>query len=142
MRLFPRGDCAERCHERLTSLSSWRWAKCLLTRADADHWRTDVEFIASLYNIFLRRDQVSAVEAYYSKQSHEESGNALSKGNLDDISKLTADGLVQHAMSSGDVNSVKELLREKNLDKALEKTFQQMQIIQRRVRGSEARKIH
>ena len=56
VKLFPRGDCAERCAERPTFLPAWRWAKCLLTRADAAHWRTDVEFIASLYNIFLRRE--------------------------------------------------------------------------------------
>ena len=140
VRLFPRGDCAEKCSERLTNLPPWRWAKCLLTRADADHWRTDVEFIASLYNIFLRRDQVNAVELYYKHQFQEDSFYALSKGNLEDISKLTADGLVAHALSSGDVNSVKELLREKKLEKPIEKTFQQMQVIQRRVRGSEAEK--
>ena len=64
VRLFPRGDCAERCTERPTHLPSWMWAKCLLKRADAPHYRTDVEFIASLYNIFLRRDQVSAVEVF------------------------------------------------------------------------------
>ena len=113
--LFPRGDCAEECSERSTNLPPWRWAKCLLTRADTDHWRTNVEFIASLYNIFLRRDQVNVVELYYKRQSQEGSFNALSKGNVEDISKLTADGLVAHALSSGDVNSVKELLRAKNL---------------------------
>ena len=43
-----------------------------------------------------------------------------------------------HALSSGDVDSVKELLRRKKLDKTLFTTFQQMQVIQRRVRGSEA----
>ena len=64
VRLFPRGDCAERCDERRSSLPSWRWAKCLLTRADNNLWRLDVEFVASLYNIFLRRDQMQAVEAF------------------------------------------------------------------------------
>jgi hypothetical protein len=143
VRLFPRGDCAERCSERPTHLPSWKWAKCLLTRADTDHWRTDVEFIASLFNIFLRRDQVNAVEIYYKRQQHAEidTGNStLSKGKLEAMSKLTADGLVAHALSSGEVNSVKEVLREKNLDKAIETTFRQMQLIQRNVRGSEAEK--
>ena len=69
MRLFPRGDCQERClnsagtQKRRTPLPSWRWAKCLLTRADCALWRLDVEFVASLYNVFLRRDQIWAVEA-------------------------------------------------------------------------------
>ena len=79
VRLFPRGDCAERFSERLTFLPFGRWAECLLSRADADHWRTDVEFMASVYNIFLRRGQVNAVEAYCSKQSHEESSNLLTQ---------------------------------------------------------------
>ena len=91
VRLFPRGDCAERCAERPTCLQSWNWAKCFLMRADTDHWRTDVEFIASLYNIFLRRDQVNAVEAYYRGQSnagdcHDNSRGTLSKGKVQEIS--------------------------------------------------------
>ena len=83
------------------------------------------------------------MEAYYDKQHQQVEGGtdgALTVGNLNDISKLTADGLVAHALSSGDANSVKELLREKNLDKVLEKTFHQLQIAQRHVRGSEAEK--
>ena len=108
VRLFPRGDCAERCSERPTHIPSWKWAKCLLTRADTDHWRTDVEFIASLYNIFLRRDQINAVELYFKRQQHAEiniGNSALSKGKLDAMAKLTTDGLVAHALSSGEVNS-------------------------------------
>ena len=64
----------------------------------------------------------------------------MSKGNLDDIAKLTASGLVAHALSSGDVNSIRDLLRRKNLEVPLEKTFRAMQITQRNVRGSEAEK--
>ena len=52
VRLSPRGDCFERCSERSVLLPSWRWAKCLLTRSDTVLWRTDVEFVACLYNIF------------------------------------------------------------------------------------------
>ena len=58
VRLFPRGDCSEVCPGRPTVLPRWRWAKSLLTRADAPHLRRGVEFVASLYNIFLRRDLV------------------------------------------------------------------------------------
>ena len=67
VRLFPRGDCAERCVERPNHLPSWRWCKTLLTRADSCLWRQDVEFIASLYNIQLRRAQVNAVEMFCRK---------------------------------------------------------------------------
>ena len=51
MRLFPRGDCAEKCPERVARLSRREWAKCLIMRADFKFWRLDVEFVASLYNI-------------------------------------------------------------------------------------------
>ena len=138
MRLFPRGDCQERCldsegnQKRLTPLPSWRWAKCLLTRADFALWRLDVEFVASLYNVFLRRDQIWAVEASMK--------GTLSHANVAEIQKVTASGLVAHALSSGDVNSVRSLLKQKNLHGPLKQTFQRMQIIQRSVRGSEAEK--
>ena len=132
MRLFPRGDCAERCLERPTHLPSWRWAKFLLTRGDFSLWRLDVEFVASLYNVFLRRDQISAVEASMK--------GSLSHANVNKIQKVTASGLVAHALSSGDVNSVRSLLKQKNLHGPLKQTFQRMQIIQRSVRGSEAEK--
>ena len=51
LRLFPRGDCAEKCPPRQSRLSSREWAKHLLMRADFKLWRMDVEFVASLYNI-------------------------------------------------------------------------------------------
>ena len=63
VRLFPRGDCTEKCLERSCKIPAWRWAKTLLTRADTSLRRQDVEFVASLYNVQLRRDQVHAVEA-------------------------------------------------------------------------------
>ena len=132
MRLFPRGDCAEKCHGRSTMLPAWRWAKCLLTRVDFPYWRLDVEFVASLYNIFLRRDQVAAVEASVRSSK-------LTDDNLNDL-QTTATGLVAQALSSGDVNSVRDLLKKKDLDAPIQKTFRRMQIIQRSVRGSEAEK--
>ena len=133
VRLFPRGDCMEKCPERLTVLAAWRWAKCLLTRADVRIWAQDVEFVATLYNLLLRREQVHAVEANVKSSE-------LTKGNMNDIAKLTATGLVSYALSSGDANSVRDLLRRKNLEVPLEKTFRAMQITQRSVRGSEAEK--
>ena len=122
MRLFPRGDCAERCVERLTHLPAWRWAKCLITRADFPHWRLDVEFVASLCNIFVRREQISAVEASLSV-------NYCSPADFAEMEKLIAAGLVAHALASGDVNSVRELLRKKDLDSNIQKTFRRLQFI-------------
>ena len=112
-------------------LSSWRWAKTLLTRADFPLWRQDVEFIASLYNVFLRRDQVGAVEMVMKT-------SAFSVAQQAEMSKLTAAGLVATALASGDVNSVRQVLKKKGLDKSIESAFRSMQIIQRNVRGSEA----
>ena len=87
MRLFPRGDCAERCVERKVALALWRWAKCLLTRADFPGWRLDVEFVATLYNVFLRRDQVAAVEASVRN-------NKLTAAAMEEVQKITATSLV------------------------------------------------
>ena len=56
------------------------------------------------------------------------------------MEKLTAASLVAHALSSGDVDSVKELLRRKNLEKPIEATFRHMQIVQRNDCGSWAEK--
>ena len=118
---------------RSTYLAPWRWAKCLLTRAEFALRRLDVEFIASLYNLFLRRDQIGAVEACVKRAKH-------SNLDLEELQKVTATNLVTHALSSGDVNSVRDLLKRKNLDGPLRNTFQHMQLIQRGVRGSEAEK--
>ena len=60
--------------------------------------------------------------------------------DLEEVQKVTATNLVTHALSSGDVNSVRDLLKRKNLDGPLRTTFQHMQLIQRGVRGSEAEK--
>jgi hypothetical protein len=41
--LFPRGDCLERAlRPRATWIPDFRWAKCLITRADFRGWRMDV----------------------------------------------------------------------------------------------------
>jgi hypothetical protein len=105
----------------------------LLTRADSSLWRQDVEFIASLYNVQLRRDQVYAVEACMRKQS-------FSGAQKAEMERLSGAGLVANALASGDVQSVREALRKKNLEKPIETAFRKMQIIQRNVRGSEGEK--
>ena len=48
--------------------------------------------------------------------------------------------MVASAIASGEVNSIQEALRRKNLYKPVEVALQKMQIIQRNVRGSEAEK--
>ena len=106
VRLFPRGDCAEKCVERRSHIVPWRWAKTLLTRADFNLWRLDVEFVASLYNMFLRRAQMSAVEAYCTNSQ-------FGAGEVNEIQQLTAAGLVANALASGDVNSVRAALKKK-----------------------------
>ena len=131
VRLFPRGDCLEKWAVRSSALPSWRWAKCLLTRADCSLWRKDVEFVASVYNIFLRRDQVSAVEATM---------RTLDSGEMQQIQALTAEGLWRHALSCGDINDVRTLLKRKKLELPIQTAFQKIQVSQRRVRGSEAEK--
>ena len=112
-------------------LPSWRWAKCLLTRADFNLWRLDVEFVASVYNIQLRREQVQAVEAVVNSFH-------FSEGERNALQSLTASGLVAAALASGEVNSVREALRQKNLDKTVREALIKVQISQRTVRGSEA----
>ena len=130
MRLFPRGDCMERCVERGSRLSSQRWIKSLLSRADFTLWRKDVEFVATAFNIFLRREQMQAVEAFCRSP-------LFTQGQAVELEKLTATGLVSHALASGDVNSIKEVLKRKNLEAPITKALQTMQILQRNVRGSE-----
>ena len=133
VRLFPRGDCAEKCAARPQHLTNWRWAKTLLTRADFVLWRQDVEFIACVYNVHLRRDQVRAVEVVMSQQDQ-----IFTVDQKADLAKLTATGLVAHALASGDVDSVREALRRKDLDRPLEIALRKMQVVQRTVRGSES----
>ena len=129
VRLFPRGDCAERCPARRTRLFSTQWARCLLSRVDARFFQGDVEFVAALYNVFLRRDQVQAVEAHY---------RTLTDADQEVLRNLGAEELVSVAMASGDVNSIREALRKKNLGTKVEHVLKRMQLIQRNVRGSES----
>ena len=133
VRLFPRGDCLENNEQRTVPLPKWRWAKCLLTRLDFPAWSQDVEFVASLYNIQLRRDQMNAIEAHLRSP-------AMSEEDLKGIQELTSAGLIACALSSGEVNSVRQLLKKRGLAAPIEKAFRNIQISQRTVRGSEEEK--
>ena len=133
VRLFPRGDCLETGHYRQTLISSEQWVKTLLMRADSRLWSQDVEFVACLYNIQLRKEQVKAVEVCYRKLQ-------MSENEIQELAALTSTGLVATALSSGDVESVRSVLRKKNLEKPVERAFLAMRVVQRQVRGSEAEK--
>ena len=72
---------------------------------------------------------MSAVEAYTQKMR--------GSGILERLQELTATGLVQQVMASGDVNSVRAGLRKNNLEAPVQEALRQMQITNRKVRGSE-----
>ena len=59
------------------------------------------------------------------------------KKGIQNLHELTASGLVAQALASGDVNSVKDGLRKKNLEVPVREALKQMQICLHRVRGSE-----
>ena len=123
IRLFLRGDCSEKCPARPTFLPAWRWAKTLLTRADFPLWRQDVEFIASVYNVHLRREQVAAVEVTVRK-------TGFTPTQQESMAKLSSASLLGMALASGDVNSVREALRKRNLDAPIDAAFRQMELAQ------------
>ena len=110
-----------------------KWSKTLLTRADSALWRQDVEFVASMYNVRLRRDQIRAVEMCVA-------ATRFSAQEQQELGSLTAAGLVAHAVASGEVDSVRQVLRRKGLMTPLRTAFQRMQIIQRSVCWSESAK--
>ena len=72
---------------------------------------------------------MSAVEAYSQKMR--------GSGTIEQLQELTATGLVQQVLSSGDVNSVKSGLRRKDLSHPVQEALRQMQVCTRKVRGSE-----
>ena len=131
--LFCRGDCQEggAMGQRKPAIYARRWAKCLLTRADFKGWRMDVEFVASLYNILLRRDQIKAVELTLKH-------SPFSAADAQDIANVDASDLVAAMLESGDCNTVREVLRKKKLDWKMRALFQKMQFVHRRIPGSEA----
>ena len=135
VRLFPRGDCQETCPQRPTRLPSDRWAKCLLTRADTGCWRSDVEFVASVFNVFLRRDQMSKVEAHV-RHTTDGAAAAMTLEQTRKLATVTAEGLVSSAIATGDASSVRDALRKQGLDHVVRNALQKMQLVLRRVRGS------
>ncbi len=102
-----------------------------MRRADFTGWRLSVDFIASLYNILLRRDQMRAVQIDATK---------LTAREVDALSKISADDILNAAVASGDCDTLRAILKRDGLDDALKSTFRHMQACQRTVRGSEASK--
>lgn len=94
VRLFPRGDCMERCPERCARVPARLWAKCLLKRADFQLWSSDVEFVVTLCKVFLRWDQINAVEAEMRSQY-------MRSGEVEALAELTAVDLMSVALASG-----------------------------------------
>ena len=64
--------------------------------------------------------------------------HSLSEADASELQKLTAGGLVSQALASGEVNSIREALRKKNLAVPVDRALRHMQICLRNVRGSEA----
>ena len=129
--LFPRGDCQERSRHR-RSITDDEWAMALVTRADFRRWRRSFEFVACLYNVLLRRNQLRAVSLWVTR-------------NVDqvekDFSNVTHHDIVAQMMASGECDSVRALLKKKGqVDDKLQKVFHAMNQVQRNVRGSEAEK--
>ena len=133
--LFPRGDCQERVEKgRDRGLPSFRWAKCLITRNDYLGWRNDVEFVSSLYNVLLRRDQLRAVYLAFEKRDF------LSDADVESIAAITSHDFVSEVLVSGDCSTVREVLRRKNLDDKVRSAMDALEMCQRRVRGLEFEK--
>ena len=134
--LFYRGDCQERVPgNRRAWLVDFKWAKCLLTRADFAGWRTNLEFVASLYNVLLRRAQMRAVHLVVVKQP------VLSNAEQQVLSNVSAKDFVAEALRSGECESLRKLLRRQGLDGKLQNVVRSMEVAFRHVRGSEAEKL-
>ena len=122
----------ERCQQRPPhGIDGRHWAKCLVQRADFRGWRTNIDFVACLYNILLRREQLRAIAA-------EVRYNPLFTQEADVLKEVTRKDLVAAALASGECNSVRQLLRKENLDNKVKTALRRMEIVQRRVEGSDA----
>ena len=133
--LFYRGDCQERLSvRRPTFLPDFLWPKCLLSRADFRGWRMNVEFVACVYNILLRRDQLRAVHMVFVGTS------PLSREDARALQQVSAKDFVAEALASGECDSVRGVLRRTQLDDKIRRMCRIMEQAQRSVRGSESEK--
>ena len=128
--LFPRGDCQERS-PRKKHCPEWKWAKTLVTRVDNRRWRRSHEFVASLYNVRLRRSQIRAVKLFIDTQ-----GPRVEQV----LAEITSGHIVAEALNSGECDTLRDVLNKKKLSAKLETMVHSMMTVQRNVRGSEAEK--
>ena len=103
--LFPRGDCQERS-PRKRYCPEWKWSKALLTRVDNRRWRRSLEFVASLYNIRLRRSQMRAVKLYI--DTH---GPRVEEV----LAEITPGHIISEALKSGECDTLRDVLKKKKL---------------------------
>ncbi len=82
----------------------------MLTRADCSARRQNREFVASLYNILLRRAQMRAVYLVVDKRS------LLTWADIEAPRSVSAEDFLTEALTSGDCDSLKRLLQRKGLD--------------------------
>ena len=116
-------------------MPNFRWAKCLLTRADCTAWRRNLEIVASLYSILLRRAQMKAVHLVVVKRS------LLTWADMEALRSVSAEELLSELLTSGDCDSLKRLLQRSGLDEKLRNVVRLMEIAFRSVRGSESEKL-
>ena len=97
-------------------------------------WRTHLEFVASLYNIHLRRAQLKAVHMVVVKKS------LLTGQDIEALEQLSAQYLLAEALKTGDCDSLKQLLQRKGLDEKVRRAARLMDVAFRTVRGSDSEK--
>ena len=144
--LFYRGDCWERhpSHGPLPSRKdkgrpldvSRRWIRTLFQRADFDGWATCKEFAAVAANIFLRRDQLAAIQSWTRAD-----GGAVRLQQT--LAELSAEDFVRamEANSGTDFPTLQAAAaRTCRQSGPLHRLFNEMQLVLRQVDGSEAQR--
>ncbi|CAK0873829.1 unnamed protein product [Prorocentrum cordatum] len=101
------------------------WASCF-----------DLEFVASVVNIFMRRDQMSKVEACM-RETPGGGFMGITPDEMQRVNEITAEGLVAAAIAmGGDAKGMSDLLRNKKLTQPVRTAAEKMQAVSRKVRGS------
>ena len=101
--LFPRGDCQERS-PRKRYCPEWKWSKALLTRVDNRRWRRSFEFVASLFNIRLRRSQMRAVKLQI---------DIIGPQVEEVLAEVTHAHIISEALKSGECDTLRDVLKKK-----------------------------
>lgn len=141
--LFYRADCWEHHPAHKTNPGkgrspldhSRRWIRTLFQRADFTGWATSKEFAAVAANIFLRRDQLAAIQSWTRGD-----GGALRIQQT--LADLSAEDFIQAmAVHGGDFPTLQAAIsRTHNNSHSLHRLFTEMQLVLRHVDGSEAQR--